>query len=186
MIKLKNPMNTAITAIPISNFKHLVLFRMFYLSPRNSGIMQKSKCGDGMVVRILRWIVSRLLFTLFPIVFSITLIALIDNHASWVEVVSHGELFMVTVSIIAPVIGNLLQQRRKRRPKSRGGKVADIIITGGLLFQLMAAVGYFAGVKIAEHLGRGLDGTRIMTISVYLMVGGSLSVISCILRGNKV
>jgi hypothetical protein len=148
--------------------------------------MQEDERGDRVVVRIVRWIVSRLLFTLFPIFFTMTLIALIDNQVSWSDVVGHGELFMVSVALIAPVIGNLLQQRRKKRSRSRGERIADIIIGVGLLFQLMAAIGYFAGVKIADHLGKSLDGTKIVTISIYLMIGSSLSIISCILRGNKV
>lgn len=185
-MRLIKPIHTAITAIPKSIKPTPFISRCFiYLRDQEETYIHMKR-GDSMFVRILRWIVSRLFFTLFPIFFSITLLSLIDKHASWNEVVGHGELFMISVSLIAPVIGNLLQQRRKHRAKSRGERVADIIITGGLLFQLMAAIGYFAGIKMADHLGKSLDGTRIITISVCLLIGSSLSVISCILRGNKV
>lgn len=137
-----------------------------------------------MIEKIFHWLIFSLLLSLFPIVLTGLLLGIINKSYDLITLIGHGELYIITASLIAPFFGELLLPIFKL--KSHLNSIWRLIIIGGLLIQLMASVGLYAGTIITQSLNIEYNVIRIVTNSSVLFISSCISIIASIIFKENV
>lgn len=121
-----------------------------------------------MVEKVVHWIIFNFLLSLFPIILTAMLVYhLFDRNLNLARLIEDGELYIINATLIAPFFGDLCFIDRS---KFRFKPVFHIFVVGVLLFQLMVAVGMYAGTVIARSLDICYNVNKVTTNSIGLFI----------------
>jgi hypothetical protein len=149
-----------------------------YLHARPTGKSKaKSKeinC-EGLPGKLLRWIMFSIVLALLPLGMKYLSLVTRNHEFSLSNIVSHGELLLITITMCTTAIAELLCS-------GSGKKLPKLFVGSWTILILIVATGYFADISVAFELGQAekFSKSTIFYYQVWLFVLSFLFGIACI------
>jgi hypothetical protein len=139
--------------------------------------------GIKAIQKLLRWVVFGVGIALMPFILKVLSLGIIGNlknlsfQALLNELISHGDLLLVSVALGGAALGELFGSGPKR-------EIYKILAGGGLFLILLLEVGFFGHVSVAYPscpLKSSIDADFISSISLQLFLGTVITSVACII-----
>lgn len=134
-----------------------------------------------MLVKITSWVVYGLIFSLLPILLTAVLLSFFIKGPSLNELVGHGELFIITVTLIAPAIEGSFSNKTE----SVFGVFLTMVSRSVLLFFLILSTFSYAGLVIANRFHLAYKTDVVIWYSISLFVSSVLVILGILIYKGK-
>jgi len=122
---------------------------------------------------LLKWLFFSVALSIVPLLAGAIITATRGGTASIENSLKHGELLIITVSLCATAVGELIGARKKL-------PIGHTVSGGGALIILLTSAIYFADTSAAISSQAPLDTLQLKTFSIYLFVSGFICSALCV------
>jgi hypothetical protein len=127
--------------------------------------------------KVIRWLLFSVLIALLPLGFNAISLFTRGISVDLVNLVSRGELLLISTAICAAAVGELV-------PTGPALRISKIIVVGSTVIILIAASYYFADISAGYRLGEKMDFNVIRDISLIAFISSVVSGALCVILGE--
>jgi|GEM_PF-1600988 len=110
----------------------------------------KGKDCEGLIGKIVRWIMFSIVLSLLPLGMKMLSLSIRNHNFSYSDIVSHGELLLITITMCTTAIAELFCS-------GSGSKPPKLFVGSVTILILILAASLFSDISVAFELGRDKD-----------------------------
>lgn len=131
-----------------------------------------------MLEKLLHWILFGLCLALFPIILALLLVYLRHQSIDFKTLVSHGELYIMITSFIAPLFGEWLGIEIKNKLY----RIFRLLLMGGFVYLLLFSVAFYTAL-ITDNAS--YDVNRVFANSTRMLIGCVITILASIVLKER-
>lgn len=136
-------------------------------------LLNHKENGLNLARSLSKWLFFSVALSLVPIAASILISSTRNGSGSLESGLKHGELLLITVSLCAAAVGDLIGT-------SKDIPIRKIVSGGGALLILIVSAIYFADISAAISNGAQFDSSQLTKYSLYLFSSGIICSALCV------